>query len=53
MNLTNFWSGLETGFREGVAWLRYFLRDNPIYAGVVVVLVIVLWVLLKSEVRHK
>jgi hypothetical protein len=53
MNLTNFWSGLKVSINEGINWLYYFLRDNPLYAVALVVLVVVLWIMFKTEVRHK
>ncbi len=53
MNLTNLWGELKSQFWQGLTWLGYFLKDNPLYAVALVVLVIVLWLLLKSEVRNK
>ena len=53
MNLTNLWAELKSQFWQGLTWVGYYLKDNPAYAVALVVLVIVLWLLLKSEVRHK
>ena len=53
MNLNNLLSSLKVSFQEGLNWLWYFLRDNPLYGVVVVVLVVVLWLLYKAEVTHK
>ena len=47
------WRELQFNLEQELTWLSYFLRDNPAYAVALVVLVIVLWALLKAEVKQK
>ena len=49
----NVWRELQSNIEQELNWLIYFLRDNPAYAVAVVVLIIVLWALLKAEVKQK
>jgi hypothetical protein len=49
----NVWRELQFNIEQELTWLSYFLRDNPAYAGAVVLLVVVLWALLKAEVKQK
>jgi len=49
----NVWRELQFNIEQELTWLSYFLRDNPGYAVAVFVLIIVLWALLKAEVKQK
>jgi hypothetical protein len=49
----NVWRELQANFEQELTWLSYFLRDHPGYAVAVVLLVVVLWALLKAEVKQK
>ena len=49
----NVWRELQFNIEQELNWLIYFLRDNPAYAVALVLLVIVLWALLKAEVKQK
>jgi len=47
------WRELQFNIEQELNWLIYFLMDNPAYAVALVVLIIVLWSLLKAEVKQK
>jgi hypothetical protein len=49
----NVWRELQSNIAQELNWLSHFLRDNPAYAVALVLLVIVLWALLKAEVKQK
>jgi peptidoglycan/LPS O-acetylase OafA/YrhL len=49
----NVWRELQSNIEQELTWLSYFLRNNPAYVVAVVLLVVVLWALLKAEVKQK
>ncbi len=52
--MNTLWSDLEIKMQQGFTWLSYFVRDNPIYAVVVLGFVLVLgWLILKPEIQEK
>jgi hypothetical protein len=49
----NVWRELQISIERELTWLSYFLMDHPGYAVALVLLIIVLWALLKAEVKQK
>ena len=48
------WRNLEIKMQQGFTCLSYFVRDNPIYAVVVLAFVLVLgWLILKPEIDQR
>ena len=48
------WRDLQVKFQQGLAWLSYFLWNNPLYAALALLcIIILLWMLLKPDLSNK